>query len=169
MLRPSSLLAIAAPNSTHSRACRIKKRDIPEVGPQVHDLPRPEADEQPRGADAEVLDPAVGALVGIAQLLLAQPQVLHLRHDLGDGLLDAAQLGLDGLELLRGLDGGPVLGVGADVDVELHVAAEGLVVVGWKRWRVSCLCLKTGRESSRQGIAGECEGLEGFEGFPYRS
>jgi hypothetical protein len=42
--------------------------------------------------------------------------------DLGGELLDAAQLGLDGLELLGGLDGGPVLCVGANVDVELDCA-----------------------------------------------
>lgn len=41
--------------------------------------------------------------------------------DFASKFLDAAQVGLDGLELLVGLDGGPVLGVGANVDVELDV------------------------------------------------
>lgn len=97
-----------------------------EVGAQVHDLPAPEADEQPRGADAEPLDARVGALVGVAQLLLARAQVVHLAHNLGRQLLDPAQVRFDGLELLRRLDGRPVLGVGANVDVELDVA-EGRV------------------------------------------
>lgn len=37
-------------------------------------------------------------------------------------LLDTAQLGLDRLELLGGLDGAPVFGVGANVNIELDVA-----------------------------------------------
>lgn len=93
-----------------------------EVGTQVHNLPPPEANEEQGGADAEPLDAGVGALVGVTQLLLARAQVVHLAHDLANHLLNAAQLGLDGLQLLGGLDGGPVLGVGADVDVELDVA-----------------------------------------------
>ena len=58
-----------------------------EVGAQVHDLPGPEADEQPGGGDAEPLDAVVGALVGIAQLLLALAQVVHLLHNFGRHLL----------------------------------------------------------------------------------
>lgn len=94
----------------------------PEVRPQVHNLPRPQNNEQPGRPDAEPLDTVVCALVGVAQLLLALAQVVHLADDLGGELLDAAQLGLDGLELLCGLDGGPVLCVGANVDVELDGA-----------------------------------------------
>lgn len=37
-------------------------------------------------------------------------------------IFHAPQLHLDGLELLGGLDGGPVLGIGADIDVELDGA-----------------------------------------------
>ena len=94
----------------------------PEIRAQVHNLPHPQANQQKGGAHAEPLDAVVGALVGVAQGLLAGAQVVHLADHLGDHLLDAAQLRLDGLELLGGLDGGPVLGVGADVDVELDVA-----------------------------------------------
>jgi hypothetical protein len=54
--------------------------------------------------------------------VLARAEIVHLAVDLGDELLDAAQLGLDGLELLGRLDRRPVLCVGADVDVELDVA-----------------------------------------------
>lgn len=93
-----------------------------EVSTQIHDLPGPETDEEPGGADAEPLDAVVGALVGVAKLLLSETHVVHLADDLGHGLLDASQLGLDGLELLGGLDGGPVLGIGANVDVEFDGA-----------------------------------------------
>ena len=94
----------------------------PEVRPQVQDLPDPEHDQDKGGAEPEPLDSVVGALVGVAQLLLPRPQVVHLAHDLGDHLLHTAKVGLDRLELLGGLDRGPVLRVGADVDVELDVA-----------------------------------------------
>lgn len=93
-----------------------------EVGAQVEDLPDPEADEQPGGQDAEPLDAVVGALVCVTELLLAGAEVVHLDDHLGCQLFDAAQVGLDGLELLGGLDGRPVLGVGTNVDVELDLA-----------------------------------------------
>jgi len=100
----------------------------PEVGAQVHDLPDPEGDQQEGSRKAEPLDARIGALVGVAQLLLAQTQVLHLVDDLGHQLLDAAQLRLNRLELFRGLDRRPVLGVRADVHVQLD-APEGAVHV----------------------------------------
>lgn len=101
-----------------------------KVGAEVHDLPAPEADEEPGGADAEPLDARVCALVGVAELLLAGAEVLHLLDDLAGELLDAAQVGLDGLELVVGLDGGPVAGVGANLDVELNLAGGGGGAVG---------------------------------------
>lgn len=104
----------------------------PEVRAQVHNLPPPQPDEQPRGGHAEPLDARVGALVGVAQLLLAGAQVVHLADDLAGELFDAAELGLDGLELLGGLDGGPVFGVGADVDVEFDGAGVGAGALGWR-------------------------------------
>lgn len=94
-----------------------------EVGSEVHDLPAPERDQQQRGTYPEPLNAGIRALVGVAQLLLARPQVVHLADDIRDGLLDAPQLRLDRLQLLRRLDRGPILGVGADVDVEFHVSA----------------------------------------------
>lgn len=97
-----------------------------EVGTEIHNLPSPETNQQPRGADAEPLDTVVGALVGIAQLLLTKTQVLHLVNNLGRQLLNAAQVCLDGLELLLGLDGGPVTGVGANIDIELNSAGRGV-------------------------------------------
>lgn len=97
-----------------------------EVGAEVHNLPAPETNQQPRSADTEPLDTVVGALVGITQLLLTKAQVLHLVDNLGRQLLDAAQVGLDGLELLLGLDGRPVTGVGANIDIELNGTGRGV-------------------------------------------
>lgn len=97
-----------------------------EVGTEVHNLPSPETNQQPRGADTEPLDTVVGALVGITQLLLTKAQILHFVNNLGRQLLDAAQVGLDGLELLLGLDGRPVTGVGANIDIELNGAGRGV-------------------------------------------
>ena len=94
----------------------------PEITPQVYDLPRAQADQHQHGQIAEPLHTLVGALVGIAQLLLPRTQVIHLGDDLANDFLDAAELGLDRLELFAGLDGGPVFRVGADVDVEFDVA-----------------------------------------------
>lgn len=94
----------------------------PEVRPQVQHLPHPQPNEHEGRAEAEPLDAVVGALVGVAQLLLARAQVVHLADNLRHHLLHAPQVGLDGLELLGRLDRRPVLGVGADVNVELDVA-----------------------------------------------
>ncbi len=107
-----------------------------EVRPQVQDLPPPDADEQEGGAEAEPLDSVVGALVGVAQLLLAGAQVVHLGDDLGHELLDPAQLRLDGLQLLARLDGSPILGIGANIDVEFDVTNRVLDVSGWRRVRI---------------------------------
>lgn len=101
-----------------------------EVGAQVQDLPDPQTDEQPGGGDTEPLDARVCALVGVAQAHLASAQVLHLANHLGRKLLKATQLRLDGLELLGGLDGVPVLGVGTNVNVELDVSGVGVGATG---------------------------------------
>lgn len=103
-----------------------EERNIPEISPQINNLPSTQSNQHPHRAERKPLDPLVGALVGIAQLLLPRPQVLHLADNLGHHLLHAAEIRLDGLELLVDLDAGPVAGVGADVDVEL----DGAVRVG---------------------------------------
>lgn len=77
----------------------------PEVGPQVHDLPRPERDQQEGGHESKPLHTGVGALIGVAELLFADAEVVHLVDHLRNHLLDASQLRLDRLQLLRGLDG----------------------------------------------------------------
>lgn len=103
-----------------------------EVGAEVHDLPGPKTNKQPGREDTEPLDTAVGALVGVTQLLLTVAEVFHLVDNLARQLLDAAKVSLDGLELLVGLDGRPVLGVGANVDIELDVTRGGGRVAGWR-------------------------------------
>lgn len=127
-----------------------------EVRTQVHNLPRPKTDEEPGGADAEPLDTGVGALVGIAQRLLAVTQILHLVDNLGCHFLDTAQVGLDGLKLLGSLDGGPVLGVGADVDVELNVAGGGAGATGC----VEVRCAFRSRNELGEEITGERKVVE---------
>ena len=89
----------------------------PEISPKIHDLPRPERDKHAHRPNRKPLHTLVRTFVGVSQLLLPRPQVLHLRHDLVDGLFHPPQLGLHGFQLLGGLHRRPVLGVGADVDV----------------------------------------------------
>lgn len=108
-----------------------------EVGAQIHNLPNPQTDEQHGCSDAEPLDAGVGAFVGVAQLLLTRTQVVHLCHDLGNGLFDATQLSFDGLQLLSGLNSGPVLGVGTNINVEFNVAVG--VVRPWIALLAWCL------------------------------
>lgn len=93
-----------------------------EVSPEVHNLPRPETNQNPCSSDAEPLDTVVGALVGVAELLFSLAEVVHFLDDFLGQLLDTAEFSLDGLKLLGGLDGAPVFGVGADVDVEFDMA-----------------------------------------------
>lgn len=114
-------------------------RNRPEVCPEIQNLPHPQPDEKEGGAKAEPLDAVVGALVGVAQLLLPCPQVVHLADNLLDHLLHAPQVRLDGLELLRCLDRRPVLGVGADVDIELDVPVRVGELLGCL-WGRQCLC-----------------------------
>lgn len=95
---------------------------VPEISPQVDDLPRTQADQHAYGPERKPLHPLIRALVGIPQLLLAVLHVFHLADDLLYQLFDASQLRLDRLQLLARLYRGPVFRVGADVDVELDVA-----------------------------------------------
>lgn len=94
----------------------------PEVSPQVNNLPSSQTNEHAHRAECEPFYTFVGALVGITETLLTRTEVIHLCDDVGDHLLDAAEVGLDGLELLLRLDGGPVAGIGADLDIEVNFA-----------------------------------------------
>jgi hypothetical protein len=97
----------------------------PKIRPQIHNLPRPQPNQHAHRPKRKPLDPLIRTLIGIPELLLPPPQILHLRHDLVDRLLDATQLRLDRLQLLCRRDPGPVLGVGPDVDVEFDVSGGG--------------------------------------------
>ena len=97
----------------------------PEIRPEIHHLPRPEPNQHPHRPQRKPLHPLIRALIRVPQFLLPRPEVLHLRHDLVDGLLDAAEFGFYRFEFLGGLDRGPVFGVGADVDVEFDVPDGG--------------------------------------------
>lgn len=94
----------------------------PEVGPQVDNLPSTQANEHTHRAEREPLHTLVGALISITEALLTSAEIIHLRDDVSDHLLDAAEVGLDGLELLLRLDGGPVAGIGANLDIEIDFA-----------------------------------------------
>lgn len=90
----------------------------PEVGAQINNLPRTKTNQHTHSSESEPLHTLVGALVGITKTLLTGTEVVHLGDDVGDHLLDAAEVGLDGLQFLLGLDAGPIAGVGANFDIE---------------------------------------------------
>lgn len=102
----------------------------PEVRAEVHNLPRTQSHEHAHGADSKPLDTLVCALVRISQLDLTTSQVVQLSDNLRGNLTDPLELCLHRLQLLAGLNGVPVLGVGADVDVQLDVAVWVLDCVG---------------------------------------
>ena len=91
----------------------------PEVSPQVDNLPSSQTNEHTHGTEREPLHPLVGTLVCITQTLLTRAEIIHLCDDLGDHLLEAAEVGLNGLELLLRLDGGPIAGVSADLNIKI--------------------------------------------------
>jgi hypothetical protein len=101
-----------------------------EVGAEVHDLPTPETNQEPGGSNTEPLDTVVGALVGISELLLSGAEVLHLSNKLAGDLLNTAELSLDRLELLGGLDGGPILSIGTNIDIEFNVTGRAVKSLG---------------------------------------
>lgn len=97
-------------------------------------MPGPQPNQQECCEETKPLHTVVGALVGVSELLLAVAEVVHLADNLAHHLLDSAQLGFYGLQLLAGLDGSPVLGVGTNVNVELDVTVGVLdVFVCWSR------------------------------------
>jgi hypothetical protein len=119
------LKALLSPKPLHVLACVLQHLDemlAPEVGPQIDNLPRAQAHQHGHSAQRKPLDPLIRALIRISQLLLPGPQVIHLRDNLANRLLDASQFRLNRLELLARGNGVPVLGIGAYIDVELDVA-----------------------------------------------
>jgi hypothetical protein len=94
----------------------------PEVGTQVNNLPSTKTNQHTHGSKSKPLHTLIGALVGITETLLTSTKVIHLGNDIRDHLLDAAEVSLDGLQFLLGLDAGPIAGVGADFDIEFDFA-----------------------------------------------
>ena len=101
---------------------RIAGENSPEIRPQIDNLPSTQASQHTHCSKSKPFNTLIRTFIGISQFLLSGPHVLQLGDDLGNHLLDAAEIGLDGLEFLLGLDGGPVAGVGANVDVEFDLA-----------------------------------------------
>ena len=104
------------------KAGKTKTTNVPEVGSEVEDLPRPKTNQQSSGSNAKGPNTGVGALVGITELLLTVAKVFHLLDDLADKLLNSTELGLYRLQLLVGLDGCPVLSIGANINIEFDIA-----------------------------------------------
>lgn len=126
----------------------------PEVCPQVHDLPRTQTDQHAHCGKREPLDPLICALIRISEFLLATAEVVHLANDLAHHFLNSAQLSFDRLQLLTGLNGGPVFCVGANIDVEFDVPGRGIALV-WVHLLVCCAWSCDGRRmhtSSRQYV-----------------
>src|SRR5947199_293508 len=118
MLRP-----IPTVSSTSIQGSIIDKEDLPKVRPQVHNLPSAQPNQHAHGAERKPFDSLIRALIGIAQLLLSYPQILHLHHDLIDRLLNTPQLCLNWFKLLRCLNSRPIACVGTNVDVQFNVSA----------------------------------------------
>lgn len=119
-----------------------------EVGTQVNDLPRAQTNKHTHSAEGEPLDTLIGALVGITQTLFTAAEVFHLADDVSNHFLDATEVGLDGLQLLLGLNAGPVAGVGTDLNIKFNFTGRvGNGVCGDSRLGffiyVRSLCLST--------------------------
>lgn len=94
----------------------------PKVRPQINNLPHSQPNQHAHSTESKPLNALIRALIRIPQLLLSAPEIIHLNHNLANNFFDATQFGFDGFELLAGLNGGPVFGVGADVNVEFDAA-----------------------------------------------
>jgi hypothetical protein len=103
-------------------ALHLDEMFAPEIRPQVHNLPRAQSNKHTHSPQRKPLDPLIGTLIRVPQLLFPRPQIIHLRHNLANDLFNAPQLRFHGLQFLARRDGVPVLCVGANVNVELDVA-----------------------------------------------
>jgi hypothetical protein len=127
----------------------------PKVGSKVNDLPNAQGDQHPHGANCKPLDPLVSALIRITQLHLAPSQKVHLIDDLLGHLTQPLQLRLHRAQLLAGLNGAPIFGVGADIDVEFDGFLQVRGGVGLRGQDVL--------EADVEGAVGE--GVEGSAGL----
>jgi hypothetical protein len=107
--------------ATTARERNARRDNIPEISPQVDDLPRTQAHQHTHGAQRKPLDSLIRALIRIPQLLFAHPQIFHLLNNLIDRSFDAAQFRLDRLQLLASLDGRPVLRIRTDIDIQFYM------------------------------------------------
>lgn len=98
----------------------------PEIRPQINNLPSSQRHQNTHGPQTEPLDPLVRALIRISELHLSCPQIIHLLYNLLRALADPPQFRFHGFQLLASLDSAPVLGVRADIDVQLDTAVDRL-------------------------------------------
>lgn len=115
--------SVLLPSNTR-QSPRLDKMLTPEVRPQIDHLPRTQSQQSKHHGNRKPLNTLIRTLVGISQLLLARPEILHLVNNFANNLLNTLQLNLNRLELLGGLDRGPIARVGANVDIELDLAGE---------------------------------------------
>jgi hypothetical protein len=151
MVPSLEMLCRVIPDCSLFPQCFIRRLDevlTPEVCPQVNNLPRTQTHQQAHSTQCKPFDSLVRALIRISQLLLACPQIIHLGDNLAHGLLDPAQLRLDGLELVASRNGVPVLGIGSYVDVEFDVARDA--GAGGAR-----VCVLKAHVKGRVGVRGE--------------
>ena len=100
----------------------VLKDKIPKIGPQIDNLPCPQPNQHTHCAERKPFNSLIGTLIGISQLLLSIPQVLHLIHNLGKHLFYTLELCLDRLQLLLCLNSRPVFCVGTDINIKLYVS-----------------------------------------------
>lgn len=94
----------------------------PEISSKVYHLPHAQPNEHPHCTQGKPLDAVVCRLVRVTHTQLARPEILHFVHDFPDELLDSAEVRLDRLQFLLGLNARPVAGVGTNVHVEFDLA-----------------------------------------------
>jgi len=140
----------------HPNATSLDQMLRAEVSAQIHNLPRTQRNQHTHRPNRKPLHPLIRTLIRIPQLHLPRPQIVQLVHHFIRNLRHTPELGFHGFQLLASLDRGPVLGIGADVDVELHGARwVGICVRG----AVDVL------EADVEGAVGvRGEGVSGFAG-----
>jgi len=107
---------------------------IPEVTPQVDNLPATHSYQRHHYRNSKELDPLVCTLVCVSQLLFSSPQVFHFVNNLSSNGLRLPELNLQGLQFFGGLNGIPVSCICANVYVELNNAGR-TIVLACKSWR----------------------------------
>lgn len=117
-----SAFALGPERHHHPDATSLDQMLRAEVCAQVHNLPRAQRNQHAHRPNSKPLHPLIRALIGISQLHLPTPEIVQLVHHLVRNLCHTSELRFHWLQLLASLDGRPVLGVSADVDVQLNCA-----------------------------------------------